>query len=172
MSIHLDAKPFSWQCAEKTICQAPCEGLDKSVNPLYRRTNEEIYKNSKEFPRSRLRGLFYLPGEDTHIAGGAPTSEENACNLFVCHDNWSDVAKRKVRWSVKVPQNDKKYTPETSYGGDEVQAIFAYGTTSSRLMGSVTSAFTPSRTGNTLAPSGRTLTVSKAAAGVSIQATR
>ena len=126
-SMHLDAKAGIWQCAEETIWHTPCEGLDKNGNPIYRRASEVTYMNPNEFPRSRLRRLFYIPGEDVLIAGGAPKSEENVVNLLVCYDNWSDASKRKQRWSIKVPLDDKNYTPETSYGGGAVQAISACG---------------------------------------------
>ena len=126
-SMHLDAKAGIWQCAEDTIWHMPCEGLDKNGNPIYRRASERTYKNPKEFPSSRLRRLFYIPDEDVLIAGGSPQSEENVCNLLICYDNWSDAAKRKERWSIKVPLDDKMYTPETSYGGGGVQAISACG---------------------------------------------
>ena len=126
-SMHLDAKAGIWQCAEETIWHMPCEGLDKGGNPIYRRASEVTYKNPKEFPPSRLRRLFYIPTEDVLIAGGSPKSEENVCNLLICYDNWSDAAKRKERWSIKVPLDDKSYTPETSYGGGGGQAISACG---------------------------------------------
>lgn len=126
-SMHLDSKAGIWQSTDETIWHTPCEGLDESGNPIYRRASEVIYKNPKEFPPSRLRRVFYVPDEDTLIAGGSPDSEENVCNLFVCYDNWSNEAIRKVRWSVKVPRDDKAYTPEFSYGGGGVQAIAATG---------------------------------------------
>ncbi|MDG3004374.1 hypothetical protein [Paludisphaera mucosa] len=126
-SMHLDAEAGIWECADKTIWRIPCEGLDESGNPVYRRASEVSYENPNEFPPSRLRRVFYRPGEDTLIAGGAPGSDENVCNLFVCYDDWTDATKRKVRWSVKVPLDDKMYTPETSYGGGGVQAISACG---------------------------------------------
>jgi hypothetical protein len=125
--MHLDAKAGIWQCAEETIWHTPCEGLDKNGNPIYRRASEVTFMNPKEFPRSRLRRLFYIPGEDVLIAGGAPESEENVVDLLICYDNWSDASKRKQRWSIKVPLDDKNYTPETSYGGGAVQAISACG---------------------------------------------
>ncbi|NJL31969.1 MAG: hypothetical protein HC898_10240 [Phycisphaerales bacterium] len=106
--MHLDAGAGIWQCAEGTIWHTPCEGLDKVGNPIYRRASEVIYKNPKEFPHSRLRRLFYIPAEDILIAGGAPESTENVCSLLVCYDNWSDAVRRKVRWSVNVPLDDKK----------------------------------------------------------------
>ena len=80
-SMHLDAKAGIWQCAEETIWHTPCEGLDKNGNPIYRRASEVTYMNPKEFPRSRLRRLFYIPGEDVLIAGGAPESEDNVVHF-------------------------------------------------------------------------------------------
>lgn len=126
-SMHLDAKAGIWQCAGESIWHLPCGGLDKNGNPVYLRSSELTYKNPKEFSNSRLRRLFYLPAEDALITGGSPQTEENVCDLLICYDFWSDAAKRKQRWSIRVPLDDKEYTAETSYGGGGVQAISAVG---------------------------------------------
>ena len=126
-SMHLDSQAGIWQCAEASIWHMHCEGLDKKGNPIYRRSSETAYDIPKEFPNSRLRRLATIPGETALIAGGTPDSEENVCKLLVCYDHWADAAKRKVRWSIEVPLDDKSYTPETGYGGGGVQAIAACG---------------------------------------------
>ncbi len=126
-SMHLDADAGIWQCSQETIWHLPCEGLDSRGNPMYRRTSETAYRNPPEFASDRLRRLFYIPSEDVLITGGSPGTDENACNLLVCFDRWSDPAKRTRRWSIDLPLNDKAYTPDTGYGGGAPQAICARG---------------------------------------------
>lgn len=126
-SMHLDADAGIWQCAGDTIWHMPCEGLDGRGNPIYHRTSEVAYPNPKTFPSGRLRRLFYIPNEDLLIAGGSPGTDENACNVLVCFDQWSDGAKRKERWSQQLPLDDMTYTPDTGYGGGAPQALFACG---------------------------------------------
>ena len=127
-SMHLDAKAGIWQCSgDGTIWRLPCEGLDPRGNPIYRRASEVSYKCLPEFPGDRLRRLFYIPSDDVLITGGSPGTEENACNLLICFDRWSDPARRTKRWSINLPLNDKSYTPDTRYGGGAPQAISACG---------------------------------------------
>ena len=52
-----------------------------------------------------------------NIAGGSPGTEENACNLLIRLDHWSNPARRTKRWTINLPLNDKSYTPNTGYGG-------------------------------------------------------
>ncbi len=126
-SMHLDAKAGIWDCADGNIWHLPCEGLDARGNPIYRRSSEAVYSNPPMFPSSKLHRVFYIPDGDTLITSGSPDSEENATNLLVCFDHWSDAAKRTQRWSIKIPFNDKSYTPDTNYGGGSPQALFACG---------------------------------------------
>ena len=116
--MHLDAAAGIWQCSgDGTIFHLPCEGLDPRGNPIYRRASEVFYQYPPEFTRDRLRRLFYVPGDDVMIAGGSPGTEENACNLLICFDHWSDPARRAKRWTINLPLSDKSYTPDTGYGG-------------------------------------------------------
>jgi hypothetical protein len=122
--MHLDAAAGIWQCSGGgTIYHLPCEGIDARGNPIYRRASEVTYKYPVEFPGDRLRRLFYIPGEDVMIAGGSPGTEENACNLLIRFDHWSDPARRTQRWTVHLPLNDKSYTPDTGYGGGSPLAM-------------------------------------------------
>jgi hypothetical protein len=126
--MHLDAAAGIWQCAgEKTIFHLPCEGLDGSGNPVYRRASEVTYQYPPEFTGDRLRRLFYIPGDDVLIAGGSPGTEENACNMLICFEHWSDQARRAKRWTINLPLNDKSYTPNTGYGGGAPLAMQACG---------------------------------------------
>jgi hypothetical protein len=126
-SMHLDANAGIWQCSGETIWRLPCEGVDPRGNPIYRRASEVTYKNPPKFASDRLRRLFYIPGDDVLITGGSPGTNENACDLLICFDHWSDPARRSPRWSINLPLNDKSYTPDTGYGGGTPQAIFACG---------------------------------------------
>ncbi len=122
--MHLDAAAGIWQCSgDGTIYHLPCEGIDARGNPIYRRASEVTYKYPVEFPGDRLRRLFYIPGEDVMIAGGSPGTEENACNLLIRFDQWSDPTRRTQRWTVHLPLNDKSYTPDTGYGGGSPLAM-------------------------------------------------
>ena len=126
--MHLDATAGIWQCSgDGTIFHLPCEGLDSRGNPVYRRASEVSYPYPPEFTGDRLRRLFYLPGEDVMIAGGSPGTDENACNVLVRYDHWSDSAKRTPRWTAHLPLNDKSYTPDTGYGGGAPVAMQATG---------------------------------------------
>ena len=126
--MHLDAAAGIWQCSGGgTIFHLPSEGLDERGNPIYRRASEVSYKYPTEFPGDRLRRLFYIPGEDVMIAGGSPGTEENACDLLICYDRWSDPAGRTNRWALNIPLNDKSYTPDTAYGGGAPVAMQACG---------------------------------------------
>jgi|GEM_PF-966534 len=126
--MHLDAAAGIWQCSgDGTIFHLRCEGLDPRGNPIYRRASEVSYKHPPEFPGDRLRRLFYIPGDDVLIAGGSPGTEENACNLLIRFDHWSDPAQKTQRWTINLPLNDKSYTPSTGYGGGAPQAMQACG---------------------------------------------
>jgi hypothetical protein len=126
--MHLDAAAGIWQCSgDETIFHLPCEGLDARGNPIYRRASEVAYKYPPEFTGDHLRRLFYIPGTDVLIAGGSPDTEENACNLLVCYDHWSNPARKTRRWTINLPMNDKSYTPETGYGGGTPLAMQACG---------------------------------------------
>lgn len=126
--MHLDAAAGIWQCSgDGTIFHLPCEGLDPRGNPSYRRASEVSYQYPPEFTGDRLRRLFYVPGDDAMIAGGSPGTEENACNLLICFDHWSDPARRTKRWTINLPLNDKSYTPDTGYGGGAPVAMQACG---------------------------------------------
>ena len=126
--MHLDAAAGIWQCSgDGTIFHLPCEGLDPRGNPIYRRASEVSYQYPPEFTGDRLRRLFYIPGDDVMIAGGSPGTEENACNLLICFDHWSDPARRTKRWTINLPLNDKSYTPDTGYGGGAPLAMQACG---------------------------------------------
>jgi hypothetical protein len=124
--MHLDAAAGIWQCSgDGTIFHLPCEGLDPRGNPIYRRASEVSYKYPPEFTGDRLRRLFYIPGEDVMIVGGSPGTDENACNVLVRNDHWSDPTKRIKRWTINLPLNDKSYTPDTGYGGGAPVAMQA-----------------------------------------------
>jgi hypothetical protein len=126
--MHLDAAAGIWQCSGGgTIYHIPCEGLDPRGNPIYRRASEVTYHYPTEFTGDRLRRLFYIPSDDVLIAGGSPGTEENACNVLVRYDHWSDPTKRVQRWTANLPLNDKSYTPNTGYGGGAPQALQACG---------------------------------------------
>ncbi len=126
--MHLDAAAGIWNCAgEKAIFHLPCEGLDPRGNPIYRRASEISYPYPSEFPGDRLRRLFYIPGDDVMIAGGSPGTEENACNVLIRFDQWSDAARKTKRWQIDLPLNDKSYTPDTGYGGGAPVAMQAVG---------------------------------------------
>jgi hypothetical protein len=126
--MHLDAAAGIWQCSgDGTIFHLPSGGLDERGNPIYRRASEMSYKYPTEFPGDRLRRLFYISGEDVMIAGGSPGTEENACNLLIRFDHWSDPTRRTKRWTLNVPLNDKSYTPDTGYGGGAPVAMQARG---------------------------------------------
>lgn len=126
--MHLDAAAGIWQCSgDGTIYHVPCEGLDPRGNPVYRRASEVAYKYPPEFTGDHLRRLFYIPGDDVMIAGGAQGTEENACNLLIRYDRWSDPDRRVRRWTINVPLNDKDYTPDTGYGGGSPLAMQACG---------------------------------------------
>ncbi|MBS0260949.1 MAG: hypothetical protein JSS02_03250 [Planctomycetes bacterium] len=126
--MHLDAAAGIWQCSgDETIFHLPCEGLDPRGNPVYRHASEVCYKNPPEFTGDRLRRLFYVPSDDVMIAGGSPGTDENACNLLICFDHWSDLELRTKRWSINLPLNDKSYTPDTGYGGGAPLAMQACG---------------------------------------------
>ena len=126
--MHLDAAAGIWQCSgDGTIAHLPCEGIDPRGNPIYRRASEVSYKYPPEFTGDRLRRLFYIPGDDVLITGGSPGTEENACNLIICFDHWSDPVRRTKRWSINLPLNDKSYTPDTGYGGGSPLAMQASG---------------------------------------------
>ena len=126
-SMHLDANAGIWQCSGETIWRLPCEGIDPCGNPIYRRASELAYRNPPQFANDRLRRLFYIPGDDALITGGSPGTDENACNLLICFDRWSDPDRRAQRWSIDLPLNDKTYIPDTGYGGGAPQAISACG---------------------------------------------
>jgi hypothetical protein len=126
--MHLDAAAGIWQCSgDGTISRLPCEGIDPRGNPIYRRASELSYKYPRAFTGDRLRRLFYIPGEDVLMTGGSPGTEENACNLIICFDHWSDPVRRTKRWSINLPLNDKSYTPDTGYGGGSPLAMQASG---------------------------------------------
>ncbi len=126
--MHLDAASGIWQCSgDGTIWHLPCEGLDPRGNPIYRRAAEVSYPYPPEFTGDRLRRLFYIPGDDVLIAGGSPGTDENACNLLIRFDHWSDPARRAKRWSIDLPLNDKSYTPDTGYGGGAPMAMQSSG---------------------------------------------
>jgi hypothetical protein len=126
--MHLDAAAGIWQCSgDGTIFHLPCEGLDPRGNPIYRRASEVSYPYPPEFTGDRLRRLFYVPGDDVMIAGGSPGTEENACNLLIRFDHWSDPARRTKRWTIHLPLNDNSYTPDTGYGGGAPVAMQACG---------------------------------------------
>ena len=126
--MHLDAAAGIWQCSgDGTIFHLPCEGLDPHGNPIYRRASELSYQYPAEFTGDRLRRLFYIPGNDVLITGGSPGTEENACNLLICFDHWSDPARRLKRWTISLPLNDKSYTPNINYGGGAPVAMQACG---------------------------------------------
>lgn len=126
--MHLDAAAGIWQCSgNKTIFHLPCDGLDEHSNPIYRRASEVTFQYPPEFTGDRLRRLFYIPGEDVMIAGGSPDTEENACNMLICFEHWSDSARRTKRWTIHLPLNDKSYTPNTGYGGGAPLAMQACG---------------------------------------------
>jgi hypothetical protein len=126
--MHLDDTAGIWQCSgDGTIFQLRCEGLDRGGNPVYRRASEVAYKYPPEFPGDRLRRLFYIPGNDTMIAGGSPGTEENACDLLIRYDHWTDAARKTKRWTIRLPLNDKSYTPDTGYGGGAPLAMQARG---------------------------------------------
>jgi hypothetical protein len=126
--MHLDAAAGIWQCSGSgTIFHLPCEGLDERGNPIYRRASEVSYPYPQEFPGDRLRRLFYVPGDDVMIAGGSPGTEENACDLLIRFDHWSDAARTTKRWTIQLPLNDHSYTPDTGYGGGSPLAMQASG---------------------------------------------
>ncbi len=126
--MHLDAAAGIWQCSgDGTIFHLPCEGIDPRGNPIYRRASEVSYQYPPQFSGDRLRRLFYVPGDDVMIAGGSLGTEENACNLLICFDHWSDPACRTKRWTINLPLNDKSYTPDTGYGGGAPVAMQACG---------------------------------------------
>jgi hypothetical protein len=127
--MHVDARGGIWQCSSgnSTIFYLPCEGLDAHGNPIYRRAAEVSYPYPPEFIGDRLRRLFYMPDVDRMIAGGALGTEQDAWNVVVCYDQWSDGTRRTRRWTIRLPLNDSSYTPETSYGGGAPQAMQAYG---------------------------------------------
>jgi hypothetical protein len=124
--MHLDAAAGIWQCAgDGTIFHLPCEGIDPHGNPIYRRASEVSYEYPPEFGGDRLRRLFYVTGEDLMIVGGSPGTDENACNVLVRYDHWSNPTKRIRRWTINLPLNDKSYTPDTGYGGGAPVAMQA-----------------------------------------------
>lgn len=126
--MHLDATAGIWQCSGGgTISHLPCEGLDASGNPIYRRASEVSYNYPPEFTGDNLRRLFYVPGSDVMIAGGAQGTKENACNMLVRFDHWSDPAGRTNRWTIHLPLDDKSYTPNIGYGGGSPLAMQACG---------------------------------------------
>lgn len=126
--MHLDADAGIWQFSgDGTIYRMPCEGPDESGNPIYLRDSEVSYQAPSEFPDDRLRRLFYVPGEDALLVGGSPGTNDNACNLIVCFDHWSDPSLRARRWTVDLPLNDSSYTPEMGYGGGLPVAMQACG---------------------------------------------
>lgn len=126
--MHLDAAAGIWQCSgDGMIFHLPCEGLNARGNPIYRRASEVPYNYPPEFTGDRLRRLFFLPGEDVMIAGGSPGTDENACNVLVRYDHWSDSATRKPRWTAHLPLNDRSYTPDIGYGGGAPVAMQAAG---------------------------------------------
>ncbi len=83
------------------------------------------YPYPPEFTGDHLRRLFYIPGDNVLMVGGSPGSDENACDVLVRYEHWSNAAQRATKWTVKLPLNDKSYTPETSYGGGAPQAVQA-----------------------------------------------
>ncbi len=126
--MHLDSTAGIWQCSgDGRIFHLPCEGIDPRGNPIYRRASETTSTYPAEFPGDRLRRLFFLPGDDTMLVGGSPGTEENACNLIIRFDRWSDEARRVKRWTINLPINDKSYTPDTGYGGGAPIAMQACG---------------------------------------------
>jgi hypothetical protein len=126
--MHLDADAGIWQFSgDGAIYHMRCEGLDESGNPIYHRVSEASYECPDEFPGDRLRRLFYLPNEDVLLVGGSPDGNENACNLIVCFDYWSDPARRARRWTIELPLNDNSYTPDMGYGGGSPLAMQACG---------------------------------------------
>ena len=126
--MHLDDAAGIWKCSgDGAIFHLPCEGIDPRGNPIYRRASEISYKYPPEFTGDRLRRLFYIPGDDVMMAGGSPGTTENACNLLIRVDHWSDPARRTKRWSISVPLNDKTYTPDIGYGGGSPLAMQACG---------------------------------------------
>jgi hypothetical protein len=126
--MHLDAAAGVWQCSgDGTIFHLPCEGIGPRGNLIYRRASEVSYHYPPEFTGDRLRRLFYVPDEDLMIAGGSPGTDENACNVLVRYDHWSDPTKRIKHWKINLPLNDKSYTPDTGYGGGAPVAMQARG---------------------------------------------
>jgi hypothetical protein len=126
--MHLDAAAGIWQCSgDGRIFHLPCKGIDPRGNPIYRRASEVSYHYPSEFTGDRLRRLFYVPGDDVMITGGSPGTEENACNLLICFDHWSNPTRRTKRWTINLPLNDKSYTPDTGYGGGAPVAMQACG---------------------------------------------
>jgi len=126
--MHLDADAGIWQCSgDGTIYHLPCEGLDMHGCPIYRRASEVSYKYPSEFSGDHLRRLFYIPKTDVMIVGGSPNTAENACDLVICFNHWSDPIRRTKRWTIQLPLNDKAYTPDTGYGGGLPIAMQACG---------------------------------------------
>lgn len=126
--MHLDAAAGIWQATGGgMIHRMPCEGLDPRGNPIYHRASEVSYPYPPEFTGDHLRRLFYIPDTDALIVGGSPGSDENACDVLVRYEHWSNAAQRTKKWTIKLPLNDKSYTPETSYGGGAPQAVQACG---------------------------------------------
>jgi hypothetical protein len=125
--MHVDATGGIWQCSssDERIYYLPCEGLDEKGNPIYRRSSEVSYPYPPEFTGDRLRRLFYIPSDDVMIAGGG--GPEGAWNVIVRYDHWSETARRKKRWTIKLPLNDKSYTPDINYGGGAPIAMQACG---------------------------------------------
>ncbi len=110
-SMHLDANAGIWQCSGETIWRLPCEGVDPRGNPIYRRASELAYRNPPQFANDRLRRLFYIPGDDVLITGGSPGTDENACNLLICFDRWSDPDRKAQALVDRSPsQRQDVYT--------------------------------------------------------------
>jgi hypothetical protein len=127
--MHVDAVGGIWQCSpdNRTIFYLPCEGVDARGNPIYRRSSEISYKYPNDLAGSRIQRLFYIPSDDIMIVCPSIDGEEGVWNLVIRYDHWSDASRRTKRWTVKLPLNDKSYTPEVNYGGGSPEAIQACG---------------------------------------------
>lgn len=98
----------------------PCQGLDSVGNPIYTADSSTTWNAPPEF--GSIRKVVYDNANNVMYVGGqAVASLEDAVVRLCRYDNWTG-SRTKV-WDVTIPYEDKRYTPEVSYGAGRALSV-------------------------------------------------
>ncbi len=98
----------------------PCQGLDHAGNPIYTAASSTTWNAPPEF--GSIRKVVYDNAHNImYIGGQSVGSVEDAVVRLCRYDNWTGV--RTKAWDVTIPYEDKRYTPEISYGAGRALSV-------------------------------------------------